>query len=72
MSGGRWNYQQWRIADMAESVKNGTDPLTEFIKAVAESEHIVDWAECGDGYFGKVTVPARPVETVPIAAGVLL
>ena len=48
MSGGRWNYQQWKILDLAEQIENGVHPLAEFIRAVAESEHIVDWAESGD------------------------
>jgi hypothetical protein len=41
MSGGRWNYQSYRIAEQAEHV-------AKFIKAIAESEHIIDWAESGD------------------------
>lgn len=48
MSGGCWSYQQWRIAELADEIKRRREPLTEFIKAVAESEHIVDWAESGD------------------------
>jgi hypothetical protein len=44
MSGGRWNYQQWKIQDQGEELKK----LLVFVDAVAESEHIVDWAECGD------------------------
>lgn len=44
MSGGRWGYQQWKILDAAEDLKK----LMVFAEAVAESEHIVDWAECGD------------------------
>lgn len=41
MSGGRWGYQSWKIKDWAEFVPR-------FIGAIAESEHIIDWAECGD------------------------
>lgn len=41
MSGGRWNYQQYRIGEEA-------DRVAKFLKAVAESERIVDWAESGD------------------------
>ena len=41
MSGGRWNYQSWWIKDSAEGI-------TKFVEAIAESEHIIDWAESGD------------------------
>lgn len=41
MSGGQWGYQKWRIEEDAER-------LSTFLKAVAESEHIVDLAESGD------------------------
>lgn len=41
MSGGHWNYQQYKIEEQAEMV-------AAFLKAVAASEHIIDWAECGD------------------------
>jgi hypothetical protein len=41
MSGGRWGYQSWKIKDQAEVV-------VKFIEAIAESEHIIDWAESGD------------------------
>ena len=41
MSGGRWNYQSWRIKDQAETIAR-------FIEAIGESEHIIDWAESGD------------------------
>ena len=41
MSGGTWNYQSWRI-------KNSAEMIRKIIEAVAESEHIVDWAEAGD------------------------
>jgi hypothetical protein len=41
MSGGAWNYQEHRIRESAETV-------AAFIEAIAESEHIVDWAESGD------------------------
>ena len=41
MSGGAWGYQSWKIKDSAEMV-------SKFIEAIAESEHIIDWAESGD------------------------
>lgn len=41
MSGGTWDYQSWKIRDQIE-------PVSKFIEAIAESEHIVDWAESGD------------------------
>ena len=41
MSGGRWNYQAHRIREWGESIP-------EFMEAIAESEHIIDWAESGD------------------------
>lgn len=41
MSGGTWGYQSWKIKDSA-------DMVTKFIGAIAESEHIIDWAESGD------------------------
>jgi hypothetical protein len=44
MSGGRWNYQEYKILDAAEETKK----LLVFADAVARSEHIVDWAESGD------------------------
>lgn len=41
MSGGAWGYQSWKIKESAEMI-------AAFIEAIAESEHIVDWAESGD------------------------
>lgn len=41
MSGGHWNYQSYRIEEWAEYIPK-------FVKAIAQSEHIVDWAVCGD------------------------
>lgn len=41
MSGGTWGYQSWRIRDSAESI-------SKLIEAIAESEHIIDWAESCD------------------------
>jgi hypothetical protein len=41
VSGGRWNYQSWKIKDMASV-------LARFAEAIGESEHIIDWAESGD------------------------
>jgi hypothetical protein len=43
MSGGRWNYQEHRLRELAESMV-----MPMLVKAIAESEHIVDWAESGD------------------------
>jgi hypothetical protein len=41
MSGGRWGYQSWKIKDSAAVI-------AKFTEAIGESEHIIDWAECGD------------------------
>lgn len=45
MSGGRWNYQQYKIEEQAETL---TRFIGQFAEAIAQSEHIIDWAECGD------------------------
>ena len=41
MSGGAWQYQQYHIEEKAEEI-------AALLKAVAETEHIVDWAVSGD------------------------
>jgi hypothetical protein len=41
MSGGTWGYQSYKIKDSIEGI-------AAFIEAIAESEHIIDWAESGD------------------------
>jgi hypothetical protein len=46
MSGGRWNYQQWHIEELAG--EQLSPEYRELLMAVAETEHIVDWAECSD------------------------
>lgn len=48
MSGGRWFYQKYRIEELAEGLKEDRNVLVELLKAAAETEHIVDWAESGD------------------------
>jgi hypothetical protein len=48
MSGGTWNYKQWEIHDLAVMLEERALPLAEFIKTVAETEHIIDWEESGD------------------------
>jgi hypothetical protein len=48
MSGGAWGYQEFRIEELAESLVEDRRVLVELLKAAARSEHIVDWAECGD------------------------
>lgn len=48
MSGGRWNFQSWKIVDLFEDVGNDLEKLRKFAKVIGESEHIVDLAECGD------------------------
>ena len=48
MSGGRWNYQSWQIQEQIEDLSISIDKFKKFAKAIAESEHIIDWAECGD------------------------
>jgi hypothetical protein len=46
MSGGRWGYQQWKIQELAENL--ASDAMVQFLKAIAETEHLIDWAVCGD------------------------
>jgi len=41
MSGGNWNYQSFRIQEEADRIHS-------FLKAVGDSEHIIDWAESCD------------------------
>ena len=41
MSGGAWAYKQYEIEEQAETV-------AKLLKAVAQTEHIVDWAVSGD------------------------
>lgn len=41
MSGGAWNYQQYKIYDDAQAI-------TPLLEAVAITEHEADWAESGD------------------------
>ena len=51
MSGGRWGYQQWKLEELASDFEAGSAPvgkIVAFIRAIAQSEHIIDWAECGD------------------------
>jgi hypothetical protein len=45
MSGGCWGYQSYRLKEAADQLEAKWAPL---LRAVAESEHIVDWAEAGD------------------------
>lgn len=41
MSGGHWDYQSWKLEEEAEK-------WAKLMKAIGQSEHIVDWAICGD------------------------
>lgn len=43
MSGGTWGYQEYKIEEKAQE-------MTVLLKAVAKTEHIVDWAVCGDTF----------------------
>lgn len=47
MSGGHWGYQSHWIREYAEHFREDSK-VARFINAVADSEHIVDWAESGD------------------------
>ena len=46
MSGGRWGYQQWKIQELAENL--ASDQMVQFLKAIADTERLIDWAECND------------------------
>ena len=48
MSGGRWRYQSYRLEELANDMENNRSVFVELIKTVARTEHLVDWAECGD------------------------
>jgi len=48
MSGGAWGCQQHRLRELAEEIESGKLELPRLIRAVADSEKIVDWSECGD------------------------
>lgn len=47
MSGGHWDYQQFRIEEMAAEYAEDSRTRA-FLEAVALSEHLCDWAICGD------------------------
>ena len=48
MSGGYWNYQAYRIEEIADALEDNRAVIVELLKAAARSEHIIDWAESGD------------------------
>ena len=48
MSGGHWNYQQYKLEEIASLLDENRSIIVEIIKTAAESEHIIDWAESGD------------------------
>ena len=48
MSGGRWNYQAYRIEEIADALGENRAVIVELLKAAARTEQIVDWAESGD------------------------
>lgn len=45
MSGGAWNYQEYRLQEKADML---TQEIAELLRAVAATEHLVDWSESGD------------------------
>lgn len=45
MSGGRWNYAEGRIRELADEL---AERLPVLLNAVAETEHLIDWAESSD------------------------
>ena len=47
MSGGAWNYQQYRIEELAEQFARGTI-CRGLLEMCAKLEHIADWAESND------------------------
>lgn len=46
MSGGRWNYMSYKLEEDAERMRI-------ILEAVASTEHICDWSECGDTSQGE-------------------
>ena len=47
MSGGRWDYAQYKIEDLAAEYRVGSK-VHILLMAVAKCEHLIDWAEAGD------------------------
>jgi hypothetical protein len=45
MSGGAWGHKEQHILDLAE---RGREEISQLLAAAAFTEHIVDWAVCGD------------------------
>lgn len=45
MSGGAWGYKQYQIEGIADQLSTEVAAL---LKAVAETEHLIDWAESCD------------------------
>jgi hypothetical protein len=45
MSGGTWGYQSWKLPEDTQAACNR---IMAFSAAIAESEHLIDWAESGD------------------------
>ena len=48
MSGGQWNYQAYRIEEIADALEDHRAVIVELLKAAVRSEHIIDWSESGD------------------------
>jgi hypothetical protein len=47
MSGGHWQYGSHEIDEMADDY-NPSGKTHAILAAVARSEHVIDWAICGD------------------------
>jgi hypothetical protein len=48
MSGGAWNYQQFKLEEKAELIGGENSELGRIILLVSKAEHICDWAESCD------------------------
>lgn len=41
MSGGHWGYQEWKLQEQADMMKD-------LFNTLGAAEHLMDWAICGD------------------------
>jgi hypothetical protein len=48
LGGGKWGYQSHQICEMATAIQDNKHILVELLNAVAQTEHIIDWAESGE------------------------